>query len=352
MVASKNSSRIRSVFGRNLKKIKRAKLLSIIKRLSITRRESKRELSLAQAMEEAYLDEGPAGNFETATLEIANEYNTLISEGPTGSRPDTEVRVPQSTATAKNALNIPYQNVDIHSFFSDRSEIVERAIKDCTENLINEEERDVLEAWLLTEITLWDVEKERLVLLTAKAIYSVKYDFISLKILGYDRVPLSKLDAITVGELIYPPSSLAPRLNGLAEGMSSIVHTALRQEWSALSTCTGLSQFEPRKRHMTGIRLMWNKGSPLSSIKKWNPFAKDIPWLTYASHPLFWYKGSESDKARFDVERLHFALLNLLPRECRTINASIIVENYFGLGALVHNRNSLGFFKNRGRISF
>lgn len=46
-----------------------------------------------------------------------------------------------------------------------------------------------------------------------------------------------------------------------------------------------------RKRHMSGVRLMWNRGNPLPLAKKWNPFAKDIPWLTYASHPLFWYKG-------------------------------------------------------------
>lgn len=36
---------------------------------------------------------------------------------------------------------------------------------------------------------------------------------------------------------------------------------------------------------------MWNKGHPLSLSKKWNPFAKNIPWLTYASHPLFWHRG-------------------------------------------------------------
>lgn len=46
-----------------------------------------------------------------------------------------------------------------------------------------------------------------------------------------------------------------------------------------------------RKRYMSGIRMMWNKGDPLPLTKKWNPFAKDIPWLTYTSHPLFWYKG-------------------------------------------------------------
>lgn len=42
---------------------------------------------------------------------------------------------------------------------------------------------------------------------------------------------------------------------------------------------------------MVGLQLMWNKGKPLSIDKKWNPFARNIPWLTFASHPLFWHKG-------------------------------------------------------------
>lgn len=36
------------------------------------------------------------------------------------------------------------------------------------------------------------------------------------------------------------------RLSGLAEGVSSIIHCAGRQEWSSLVSCTGLAQFEPR----------------------------------------------------------------------------------------------------------
>lgn len=59
-------------------------------------------------------------------------------------------------------------------------------------------------------ISLWDIEKERLIILTNKAIYSIKYDFISLKILEYNRIPLLQIDTLVSGELVYPPSSLAP----------------------------------------------------------------------------------------------------------------------------------------------
>lgn len=36
------------------------------------------------------------------------------------------------------------------------------------------------------------------------------------------------------------------RLSGLAEGVSSIIHCAVRQEWSSVAGCSGLGQFEPR----------------------------------------------------------------------------------------------------------
>lgn len=42
---------------------------------------------------------------------------------------------------------------------------------------------------------------------------------------------------------------------------------------------------------MFGVKIMWNKGKPLSLDKKWNPFAKRIPWITFTSHPLYWHKS-------------------------------------------------------------
>ncbi|XP_043255206.1 tumor protein p63-regulated gene 1-like protein isoform X2 [Colletes gigas] len=312
-------------------------------------------------MDETYFDEGPAGNFETATLEITKDLDenelhksNSVPDGINGTRRNMENQDNASNQIpmSKNVSNIPFKHIDIRSFFVDRNEVVERAIKDCQDSLINEEEKDIVGSWLLTEISLWDIEKERLIVLTKKALYSVKYDFISLKILEYNRVPLSQIDTLISGELIYPSSSLTPRLSGLAEGMSSMFNCAVRQEWSSLVSCTGLAQFESRKRYISGIRLMWNKGNPLPLSKKWNPFVKDIPWLTYTSHPLFWHKGSEADKAKFDVDGLHSSIVGLLSSECVIRPGAIIVENYFGLGALVHNRNGLGFFKIRGKISF
>lgn len=275
-------------------------------------------------MDETYFDEGPPGNFDTATLEINKELdgNELASQNSTSPganntlRKNKENEGKNQAASSRDVSNIPFKHIDIHSFFSDRNEVVERALKDCQESLINEEERNIVGSWLLTEISLWDTEKERLVILTTKAIYSIKYDFISLKILEYNRVPLSQIDTFVFGELVYPAASLAP------------------------------------KRHMSGVRLMWNKGNPLPLIKKWNPFAKDIPWLTYASHPLFWYKGLEAESAKFNVEAFQSAVKELLPPECSTRNGLIIIENYCGVGALVHNRNGLGFFKIRGKVSF
>ncbi|EZA61718.1 tumor protein p63-regulated gene 1-like protein isoform X1 [Ooceraea biroi] len=295
-------------------------------------------------MEETYLDDGPAENFERATLEIANTDIKSTTE----SSDDTSKR----NSSSKNMCNVPFRHIDVHTFFTDRNEVVERAINDCTENLIKEHNDELVGSWLLTEISLWDTEKERLVLLATNALYSVKYDFISLKILDFNRVPISLLDTVITGDLIYPTASLAPRLSGLAEGVSSMIQCAVRQEWSSVAGCSGLTQFEPRKRHMPGMRLMWNRGQPLPLIKKWNPFAKDIPWLTYASHPLFWYKGTEVVKTRFDIDAFQTTLKSLLPRGCTVITMPIIVENYCGVGALVHNRNGLGFFKIRGKVSF
>lgn len=62
--------------------------------------------------------------------------------------------------------------------------------------------------------------------------------------------------------------------------------------------------------------------------------------------------GTEVVKTRFDIDAFQTTLKSLLPQESSVITMPIIIENYCGLGALVHNRNSLGFFKIRGKVSF
>lgn len=71
-----------------------------------------------------------------------------------------------------------------------------------------------------------------------------------------------------------------------------------------------------RKRNMTGVRIMWNKGKPLSFDKKWNPFAKRIPWITFANHPLYWHKGT-----KIVVPQLLSAVLKI-----RSLNTSYLFQ--------------------------
>ncbi|KAL7288804.1 tumor protein p63-regulated gene 1-like protein isoform X2 [Trichogramma pretiosum] len=303
-------------------------------------------------MDDTFLqDEEPT--FDRATLEIKNENIDTISSRSVKNKDAGVTSSSDANSVPVGVPGIPYTRIDCHTFFSDRNDVVERALADCKRDLLSSAEEDeLIGTWMLTEISLWDTEKERLVLLTKHSLYTVKYDLISLRILEYNRLSLEDIDTLVAGQLVYPPASLLPRLNGFAEGFSSLIHSAVRQEWSSITSLSSTAQFEPRNRNMFGMRLMWNKGQPLSVDKKWNPFAKNIPWLTFSSHPLYWHKGSESDRTKYDVHELHSTLLELLPESCQKLDNSIVIENYVGLGSLVHNRTGLGFFKIRGKISF
>ncbi|XP_074108568.1 tumor protein p63-regulated gene 1-like protein isoform X2 [Cotesia typhae] len=253
------------------------------------------------------LDEVSSVNFETATLRISNKEDNEKTQ---------EASITEEIKKDSSVLSVPYKNIDVHTFFSDRDEVVERAIKECWETLATDQNDEIIGTWLLTEISLWDTEKERVVLLTKNALYTIKYDFISLKLLEFNRVPMIEVDTIAYGELEYPKTSIAP------------------------------------KRNTFGVKIMWNKGKPLSLDKKWNPFAKRIPWVTYTSHPLYWHKSTREEQKRFDVDDFHDSLMTHFNMQCEFTKSQIIIENYLGLGAILHNRNSLGFFRVRGKVSF
>lgn len=59
-------------------------------------------------------------------------------------------------------------------------------------------------------ISHWDHERERIVILTRKTIWIVKYDFIAMRILEKEKHELNKFDTIQRGPLTYPASSIVP----------------------------------------------------------------------------------------------------------------------------------------------
>lgn len=44
--------------------------------------------------------------------------------------------------------------------------------------------------------------------------------------------------------------------------------------------------------------------------------------------------------------------VNKIKESSVILHHNILLENYIGLGSIIHNRNSLGFFKVRGKFSF
>lgn len=48
----------------------------------------------------------------------------------------------------------------------------------------------------------------------------------------------------------------------------------------------------------------------------------------------------------------NYASADINQKNCKIIHKSILLDNYVGFGAVIHNKNSLGFFKVRGKFSF
>ncbi|XP_013195949.1 tumor protein p63-regulated gene 1-like protein isoform X2 [Amyelois transitella] len=259
-----------------------------------------------------------------------------------------------NTHTVYPRYDIPFSKENIQDFFTFRSGVVEHAIQDCITALLFPEDGEYLGSWLLTEITLWDNEKERIVLLTSRLVMTIKYDFIAMKQLDFKKTYLDDLDTLVIGELVYPPSSLVPRLNGIATGVTTVVKDHVIDRLCQRPPASEESKLE---RNLRGVRLMWNKGEPLPLKTVWNPFSQDVPFLTFASHPIYWHKdGGPEEKSTYDMEifaqKLQRAIEAMPSSACCIHHSPIVIQSYVGVTSLLHNKTSLGFFKVRGKFSF
>lgn len=121
--------------------------------------------------------------------------------------------------------------------------------------------------------------------------------------------------------------------------------------------------FTSRARNQLGVQCSWNNSNQLPVLKRWNPWSRDIPWVTYTSHPL--YKLDTAEKTNYNIEDFSKKLATILTAgsenaspvgsptpQCQILYQPIIIESYAGIVAALHNANELGFFKSRGKVSF
>ncbi|XP_050313960.1 tumor protein p63-regulated gene 1-like protein isoform X1 [Anthonomus grandis grandis] len=284
---------------------------------------------------------------------------TLWSAKPKDPSPVLEKQAPIHHQPPTPPPRIPEQ--DANSFFTYRDGVAERAALECAAEFLDmEHEGPVIQYFLLTQINHWDTDKERLILLTPKILLVVKYDFIALKRLSYKKLPLEDIEAVIIGDLIYPNGSLIPKINGLADGISNMWENCFFKPSSSSDNQQSQSFSSPtRDRNMKGIRILFAKGKPIKFSSKWNPFTVDLPIWTFTYHPLYFHKDCSDENQRriYDLDNFNDYFCKTIMElgknyESRILHSNVLLENYVGFGAIIHNRNDLGFFKVRGKFSF
>lgn len=279
-------------------------------------------LTLNQESELTSPNPGEVNHVETSCL-VSNRSSTgaspivQASEGP-----------PVIPAASARQFTRGISEEETKEYFAVREGAIEKAAEQCHPVLLQHIDGDLKGVWLLTQIDHWDTEKERLLFLTDFSLIILKYDFITLKLLDYKRLHLKSFDKVQVGPLAYPEKSLMP----------------------------------PRKQE--GIRCTWDQESTLPFVKDWNPWCREIPWVTFTAHHLW---ATPRSSSYYDVRTFSEALVTAVERldlasappshvvrvnRCKVLHEPVLIRSYAGVVAAFHNANHLGFFKARGKISF
>ncbi|CAG5118975.1 unnamed protein product [Candidula unifasciata] len=280
-------------------------------------------------------DKQPTGReFEGATLQIGREEDvergipdiyvaqpSLSRDRPGSVLGRTSVRSTGSRTSVKPGL--VKSDVSSQSFYSYKDGHLQKAVSNVRNIIKPELDGDLKSYWLLTEIDHWDLERERIVLLTDYSLFIVKYNFITEQLLDYRRIMLHVIHNICIGDLTYPNSSLMP------------------------------------DRKHGGVRIYWDRGDQLSFGQKWNPWCSDIPWVTLSHHPLL-YNPKENETTTFNVDDFFDALVAATSKvfaakrpgeTLKVIEGPITIESYASLIALIYNKSEVGYFRDRSWFS-
>ncbi|XP_076319043.1 tumor protein p63-regulated gene 1-like protein isoform X2 [Tachypleus tridentatus] len=243
----------------------------------------------------------------------------------------------------------PLTEEEIQSFFAVREGMIEKAVEQCRPVLLQNIDGEMKGVWLLAQIDHWDSEKERLIFLTEHSIISLKYDFISLRLLDYCRISLKQLDGVITGKIEYPENSFMPKIHKAVHYLRDRFSYHFRSSPQAESQAD-TDMFS--KRNQNGVCCFWNSREQLPFLKKWNPWSRDIPWITLTSHPLVQQDGHR--KTNYDIDNFSKTLVELLESKkmCEIKYQPVIIENYLGLVSAFHNANHFGYFKSHGKVSF
>jgi len=142
--------------------------------------------------------------------------------------------------------------------FSEAPDVLEFALQDFHRSFLSTEDGGVVGFFLLTSINHWSFEQERLVVVTQRAVYRVKYNFIKRIVEKSTRLPFSAIGRVLQGALMWPDK--------LAAFMSD--QSVQQQE----------------RQGVAGVRILESGYTGETSwYRRWNPKAEQ-PFQTFRSH--------------------------------------------------------------------
>uniref|UniRef100_UPI00358E3E9D tumor protein p63-regulated gene 1-like protein isoform X1 n=1 Tax=Myxine glutinosa TaxID=7769 RepID=UPI00358E3E9D len=208
-------------------------------------------------------------------------------------------------------------------FFVFRPGCLEQAVADIQVLLVPEQDGNLESVWLLLEVDHWNSERERLVLLTQHSLLVCKYDFVALACRHVRRIPLYLIEQITTGKFSFPSKSLSRR-----EGI--------------------------------GLQVQWDRTRQPSLLAKWNPWSSEIPYTTFAQHPMV--AADHKMAAISQLSAFGLQLQQAIEQEqavwpvagsrLSVCKGDIHIETYLGLVSLVGNKARLGYAMVRGPFGF
>lgn len=228
---------------------------------------------------------------------------------------------PELVTIMPNGDNVPgggiVTPVVADKFFATRGDNVDRAVEDVKKLQIKSEvDGAFLGRWLLTEISSWNRDKERLVILCENNILICKYDYVAMKLGFVQRILLKQVKEVQNGNFDYPQNSISvPRL-------------------------------------YKGLRITWGSMDNQPWYQRWNPLNTDIPFATFTSHPVMSLPDL-GNREIYDVQSFLSSLkqaLEKVPGIKYIDNQPIVIESYAGFASYVHNQSRLGFSRERGGV--
>ncbi|TPP63566.1 Tumor protein p63-regulated protein [Fasciola gigantica] len=205
-------------------------------------------------------------------------------------------------------------------------EDMQQLIHNIGESVLIPEDGAFVALWILTLIDHWNNEHERLIILTERNFYILRYDFLQCRVRDSRRIGLGQLTSVITGPLVFPSKSLMPI------------------------------------RSSPGVQMRWGDENDVKLTQKWNPLCRSLPYATLTHHPVYskrdqlpprqcevpgaGYEDASNPVSVYDVNNF----LCALKEACSGMNiqfgsGDIVIESYGNLGSVVFNQTNLGFTK-------